>query len=332
MYFVFCCQVSIAIFDIFSYAIPSEWQVSTGDDTNSLDRSFRRCSYTPKSSLNMTECYTPGSLIVKAGVKETPKSTRGSSMFSPGEAFWNEAIQLADGLCAPGVDNCFEIVGDTDVAKDQVCLENSCNLQNTESKPRKMLDQSESRIENMQKGGPLGLVGLHAKDSVKEVSSLPVKHFDFSLDDTNLDENSPQQCRADELISVSHEAHRGYEFSSVKNKKMKNSKTFTVVGTAHTNEKTNEVKEKTSSRALCQKVNLQSQDNDSLTFNSPFIEDRRSIGTHPSNETSTPSSHVSLSDRLDLSRWLPSEICSIYRNKGISKLYHWQVCMIFMWK
>jgi len=48
----------------------------------------------------MFECYTPGSLTRKTSVRETPKSTRGSSSFSPGEAFWDVAIQLADGLCA----------------------------------------------------------------------------------------------------------------------------------------------------------------------------------------------------------------------------------------
>lgn len=299
--------------------MPSEWQVSTCDDTNAMDKSFRRCNYTPKSSVNKTECYTPGSLIVKACTKETPKSTRGSSMFSPGEAFWNEAIQVADGLCAPMTNNSFEITGETNAAGDQVYMKNSCNLQNNEGKPRKTLDQSEIRIENLEKVTPLALVGMHGKDSVKEVSSLPVKHFDFSFEDTNLDENSPQQCRAGDLISVADEAHRQLEVSSVNTKKVKFSKNFTTVRTAHTNEKMNEVQEKTSVPAVYKKVNLPSKDDDSLTSNSP--------ATHPSDETNTPSSNVSFIDRLDLNRWLPPEICSIYRKRGISKLYHWQVYM-----
>ncbi|KAI9097672.1 hypothetical protein K1719_025443 [Acacia pycnantha] len=291
--------------------------VYSGDDTNALDRSFRRCNYTPKSSVNTNKCFTPGSLVVKECVKETPKSTRGSSMFSPGEAFWDEAIQLADGLCAPRSYNSFEAGGHNNMAEDQVCEKNSCNLQNNDGKPSKILHQSQSRGENLEMGTSLGLVGMHGKDSVKKVSGLPVKHFDFSFEDTNLDENSPQQCGATSLISTTHEAHRQYEVSSDSTKGVNFTKNFTVVGTAHTDEIMNEVQEKASIHAVGKEVNLPSQHDDVLTSNS--------VRAHSSDETSTPSSNTLLNGRLDLNNWLPPEICSIYRKKGISKLYDWQV-------
>lgn len=265
----------------------SEWQVSGGSDTIALDSSFRKCSYTPKSSTNMAECYTPGSLIVKACVKETPKSTRGSSMFSPGEAFWNEAIQLADGLCVPMVNDSSKVIEESNVVEDQLKMERSCNLQNCDGKPRKIFDQSKSRIWNTEMSTPLGLVGLHTKDPMKEVSNLPVKHFDFSFEDSNLDENTQQNCSVDE--------------------------------------KKNVVQEKISVDALCKRVKLSSPDNVSMTSNSPLNNVWTAISTHASDEASTPSSGVPLNDHLDLNSWLPPEICSIYRKKGISKLYSWQV-------
>lgn len=73
------------------------------------------------------------------------------------------------------------------------------------------------------------------------------------------------------------------------------------------------------------KVDLTGKDNDSLASYSPVDEVMKLAGNHESNEASTPSSFVPLNDRLDLNSWLPPEICSIYRKKGISKLYPWQV-------
>ena len=65
-----------------------------------------------------------------------------------------------------------------------------------------MMDQSKNRIRNREMGAPLGLVGMHTKDSVKEASSLPVKHFDFSFEDNNLEENTLQDCRVGDSINV----------------------------------------------------------------------------------------------------------------------------------
>lgn len=277
--------------------------------------SIRKCGYTPKSSMNMAECYTPGSLIVKACVKETPKSTRGSSMFSPGEAFWNEAIQLVDGLCVPMGNDSSKVIEESNVAEDQLEMKNSCNLQNYDGKPRKILDQSKNRIWNREMSTPFGLAGMHTKDSMKESTSLPVKHFDFSFEDSNLDENTLQNCRVDDRVNVTCGAGKQHDSGSM---------------ASHTYEKMNAVQEKTIVDALVKRV---SQDNVSMTSNnssSPHNEVRTTISTHASDEASTPSSSVSLSDRLDLHSWLPPEICSIYRKKGISKLYNWQVHIHFM--
>lgn len=265
----------------------------------------------------MNTCFTPGSLVVKERVKETPKSTRGSSMFSPGEAFWDEAIQLADGLCAPRTCNSFEAGEHNNVAEDQVFEKSSCNLQNNEGKSSKILHQSQRRGENLERGTPLGLVGVHGKDSVKEGFGLPVKHFDFSFEDTNLDENSPQQRGAGNLVSITHEAHRQYEVGSVNSKSVNFTKNSSAVST-NADKTMNEVQEK-ASVYVRKKINSSSVHDDILTSNT--------ARAHSSDESGTPSSNMLLNGRLDLNRWLPPEICSIYRKKGISKLYDWQVCL-----
>lgn len=279
--------------------------MSDGGDTNAFDTSFRKCSYTPMS-MNMAECHTPGSLIVKACVKgTTPKSTRGSSMFSPGEAFWDEAIQLADGLAVPMGNDSSKVIEESNAVGDQVEMKNSCNLQNYDGKARKILDQSKNT----------GLAEMHTKDSTKEASSLPVKHFDFSYEDNNMGENTLQNCRVNNLVNVTCGAGKPYESTSV---------------ASHTYEQTNEMQEKVLVDELGKRVK---KNNFSMThnnFDSPNNEARTSISTHASLEATTPSSRVSLDNHLDLHIWLPPEICSIYRKKGISKLYNWQVGIHFI--
>lgn len=109
----------------------------------------------------MFECYTPGSLTRKAGVRETPKSTRGNSSISPGEAFWNDAIQVADGLCAQAA----EVIS---VADSPYHSKSSCNLRNAhgDGRSKEMLVEGN----HMDKAADSGPMGKHKKDLDKEVS------------------------------------------------------------------------------------------------------------------------------------------------------------------
>ena len=97
-------------------------------------QTLKTCSNTHKVSLDIVNCHTPGSLI-KSCVRQTPNSTRGSSLSSPGEAFWNDAIQLADGLCAQAADA-------TTASESQYHGENSCNMRNAhcDEKSKEMMD------------------------------------------------------------------------------------------------------------------------------------------------------------------------------------------------
>ncbi|QCD99446.1 helicase and polymerase-containing protein TEBICHI isoform X1 [Vigna unguiculata] len=282
-------------------------KVSDCGDTAAFETGFRKCSNTPKMSRNMAECYTPGSLIVKARVKETPKSVRGSSSFSPGEAFWNEAILLADSLCVPMGNDPSKAMWESNVVEDGPEMNNSCNLQNYDGKPRKILDQSKSRIWNMEAGTSFGLVGMHPKDSGKEASSLPVKHFDFSFEDNSLEENTMQNGHVGDQSNDTYMAGKQYGSGPT---------------TSHTYEEKNEVQEKT----LVNKLGKRNcHGNVSMTSNSPHNEVRTPISAHETDEANTPSTSVSFNDHFDLNSWLPPEICNIYRKKGISNLYNWQV-------
>lgn len=269
----------------------------------------------------MTELHTPGSLTVKVCVSETPKSIRGSSIFSPGEAFWNEAIQVADGLCAP------QAAEETHSAMGCHVL-NSCNLRNgvCNENSMKKWNEVEKTAWNMELS-VLGSLGKHAKDLDKEVSPLPVKHFDFSCEGKNLDESTSLHHGVDGSKCATHKGREQSECGSVNIKGPETSNILFRCGKAHSDEKLHEVQEMsnmTSTIAINKEAGgMSCPDNGDMTSNSPVNEIKKSV--HESDEASTPSSFVRLEDRTDLHSWLPSEICSIYIKRGISKLYPWQV-------
>lgn len=208
--------------------------VKVGSDPIELQGSLRKCNQTPKTN---------------ACAHETPRSMRGSSIFSPGEAFWNEAVQVADGLFAPNLSVL--------AAQGNNGDRNYCEMKNL-------------YIPKVGNNKP--------NDNDNEVSPLPVKHFDFLLEEKNTDESTQ---------------HRGNEQSDCGSVSYKGRQTA--------------------------KVGALSQYN----VNAP--ESRTLVSNNVCDEASTPSNFASLKDPLDLSNWLPSEICHIYKNKGISELYPWQV-------
>lgn len=307
-------------------------QVTDGNSPIELQPCLKKCGSTPKSSVNMTEFCTPGSLTVKACICETPKSRHGSSIFSPGEAFWNEAIQLADGLNVPMVNFSARATEETNVVKTQFHIMNSCNFRNGvgHNKSKQTLDEGENRARHMELSASLGSLVKHAKDLDKEVSLLPVKHFDFSCEDKNLDESSPPRHTVDGSECATHRGGEQSECGAIDHKGIETSNILIRCGKAQTNEEIHEVQGMTSVLAVTKgKVGISCPESDCMTSNSPVNEIKNSILKQESDEASTPSSFVLLEDRLDLNRWLPSEICSIYRKRGILKLYPWQVTLSF---
>lgn len=273
----------------------------------------------------MTECYTPGPLTVNAFAHETPNSMRGSSMFSPGESFWNEAIQVADGLFAPKTDE------QINAAKSEYEMKNSCNLRNAGCgfKLKEVLVDGDGTVEGMEIGVSSGSLGYRVKDS-DQVSPLPVKRFDFLFEEKNLDETNPPHCSADKLDVMDGEQSA---CGSVNHKVLKTTGIVIDYCKAQTNGGMSEVKDMNSIDAEAKReVDLLSQEKDNIKADSPDLGITKSIIACECDEASTPSSFEPLKDSLDLSKWLPSEICNIYRKKGISKLYSWQVSFNFLMK
>jgi DNA polymerase theta len=306
-------------------------QVSDGNSPIEFQPCLKKCSNTPKSSVNMTEFCTPGSSVVKGCACETPKSRHGSSLFSPGEAFWNEAIQLADGLCVPMVNFSAQATEETNIVKTQFHIMNSCNFRNGvgHNKSKGTLDEGENRARQMELSTSLGSLVKHTKDLDKEVSLLPVKHFDFSCEDKNLDESTPPRRAVDDSECATHIGGEQSECGAVDHKGIETSNIFIRCGKAQTDDEIRVLQEMTSVLAVTKgKVDILCPETDCMTSNSPVNEIKNSILKQKSDEASTPSSFVLLEDRLDLNRWLPPEICSIYRKKGILKLYPWQVTLI----
>ncbi|KAK9273993.1 hypothetical protein L1049_018807 [Liquidambar formosana] len=300
-----------------------EAKVTLGNDPIELQASLRKCNRTPKSAINMTEFYTPGPLAVNACARQTPQSLRRSTIFSPGEAFWNEAIQLADGLFASNDELSVKDAEEINIVKSQYEVKNSCNLRNGnyENKSRELLDEGDSRFQHLKISASLGSMGKHMKDLDKEVSPLPVKHFDFSHEDKNLDEKTPHHCSADNIKRVTHRGGELFECGSVNHKGPRPTNFLARCGKAQKNGEMHQVQGTSPIDAVTNsKVDLLNQENDSVTSNAPTKE-----ATCECNEASTPSSFAPVKDRLDLGNWLPSEICSIYRSRGISELYPWQV-------
>ncbi|KAM6544675.1 hypothetical protein CsatB_025411 [Cannabis sativa] len=275
---------------------------------------LKKCSNISKSSPDKIELHTPGSLTAKICFRETPKSACRSSLFSPGEAFWDEAIQLADGLCHPTVNFCAKAADEVGFAESRCCKKNSDNL-------IEKINEGASTAPSTSLQGLLGRPG----NELEEKSHFPVKHFDFLFDDKNLDGSIVRNGDTNN-IKVSHEGGVSSESSSdlIDHSCPKNDNNLNHHNTGERNKEICGEQEMTPIVAVAKKGNLLDRDDESMKYNSPIDGIRKSIGNSECGQD-TPSSIMPRKDWLDLNSWLPSEICSIYRKKGISKLYQWQV-------
>ncbi|XP_020536582.1 helicase and polymerase-containing protein TEBICHI isoform X2 [Jatropha curcas] len=299
-----CSEVNTD-FSIEKKAVNPAGGVIFGNDPTQLEASLRKCNRISKQTVDMIGCVTPGSSIVRTCVSQTPRSTRGSSMFSPGEAFWNEAIQIADGL--------FAEPGNHLAVSAEDITNGSCGDK------REILDKASIRGWQMGDVGSLELNGLHTRDSIKEVSPLPVKHLHFLFEDKNLDASSLSNNIDDSNV------HKGAEQSECGSVNIKSSQSgkISTYNKAQTKE---EIQQSASVHGVTKReANLSNQDTDSITSNSPVNEIRKFVPNIGDYEAGTPCTVVLLKDRLNLGDWLPPEICTIYKRKGILKLYPWQV-------
>ena len=106
-------------------------------------------------------------------------------MFSPGEAFWNEAIEMADGLFSRSDILSIQVAEETNDPKSQYEVKNSGNLgnKNVGDKLKEIPDECESRVKLKGTGASLESAMTQKKEIDREVCLLPVKHLDFSFED-----------------------------------------------------------------------------------------------------------------------------------------------------
>ncbi|KAK3016369.1 hypothetical protein RJ639_005362 [Escallonia herrerae] len=287
------------------------------NDLIKIQGSLRKCNKTSKASGDVTECETPDPLTSNIEAHVTPKSTRGSSMFSPGETFWNEAIQVADGLFAVNDNISAQVAEEMEVAKRQY-------------KSDEAICDGSSRVYDVEKNASLGLRMEDVKELDKEVSPLPVKHLDFSFEGKNSIEDTPSGCSANNTNHSILIDSKDTVWPTENNKTMGTDNILTRCNKAEMNRDLHELREMPSSSAIMKrKSDISNQDNNNSLSVTPDKENRNKTANPAYNEDSTPSSFALHQDRLDLSYWLPDKICSTYRKRGIAKLYPWQVdCLL----
>lgn len=286
------------------------WQEPIGDDPVEIPPSLKDSDKATVSTATTACCFTPGSLIVKSFSNKTPRSTCGSSMFSPGEGFWSEAIKLADGLNAP--------------VNGSVChtdTEGKSHLRSTnDDKKEGALHDSDSGV-HFTEMSKLVLGDKHSKELDKTGSPLPVKHFDFSFEDRNSDVVSGHHSNLDKKTAVNSIFSEESDCDLVGRRGLRTRSTLTRCTNAPQIEEVHEKQE----MAIAVHAMETKSDVFSRVTDTPVNVLRSLTGKHGNDETCTPSSFLQSKDWLDLSSWLPSEICKIYRKKGVQKLYQWQV-------
>lgn len=244
-------------------------------------------------------------------------------MFSPGEAFWNEAILVADGLFDSNDGLSFHVAENDEAIKVDYGTHNSNNVKNggRVGLLNSALDGVTGTVCDVGAGSAVGSMGMHVKDLNKEVSPFPVKHFDFNLEAKTFDKETPADAsdakpdiltsEQNTLASISQRSSQRYNVTPICPKDQTSGILYDAEGTTFKC-----INSKRSEEQL-------NQNSYNVASNTPNRDYNRVVANE-SKSNRTPASS-SIKDCLDLSNWLPLEICHIYNKKGISKLYPWQV-------
>ncbi|PKU62051.1 helicase and polymerase-containing protein TEBICHI isoform X1 [Dendrobium catenatum] len=315
-----------------------------------------RCSKTPDLTL------IKSGLTALASSVGTPKSASRSSRLSPGEEFWNEAIQVADGLIVP-VERLLanSLVSTSDgslktFVKDAL----SCVAhQNSEyiSKLEIVKEEAQNGVGiSFMKPNELITEEIKMPPAViqkNEVSPLPIRHFDFIHEENDTNKNFDKGF-LDRANSVSNAGAGLIVGDFINDKKLHDksceseayrkafdtnqnpSNAHLLDGKLHkpVPDASNSVGITGKSVSLGQVNGANPSCNDLSSIRSiSALQERidaemletRSNAQAYHEENNTPASSVPLRDYLQLSSWLPSELVGVYSKKGITKLYPWQV-------
>lgn len=327
---------------------------NTGSAIHGGGTSLRRCSATPNASVNKTgHCRVGMPFHNGTSIDETPKSAFRNSMFSPGEEFWCEAIQVADGLL-PAVTSLPEgmrLLESRTSDNKSLVDESSCSI------PQHQKDFPKS-VDGVLDTGTLGLKTclktfeepvLENNISLKvsqhnDASPLPVKHFDFSHEDslhrcvkektekTKTSVISDIQTAKDQYKKPTHDSNFQEHTENMKScldckesvdSSVNSDGSSLPTGKAYQIRADLTISEKKDGFTTQENVYPSDVGHDSASRE----EKEHNISTTggKNEAVGTPSSSVPPKYRLQLTNWLPSEVCNIYMRKGISELYPWQV-------
>ncbi|MCD9558469.1 hypothetical protein HAX54_015855 [Datura stramonium] len=295
-------------------------EITEGNTSGEARISLRKCKNLPV--IGSTESETPGSTSTKLGIGDTPKSTHGSSIFSPGETFWNEAIQVADGLFVGSDKFSFQAALESEALKTHNEVINSNCLGNGEcgTKSHKIFNKCIETASDAGAASAVGSLRKLGKDLGEEKSPMPVKHFDFASDEKNFDAVESHRSNMD-IQTLSGKKTGSQDHVSLRS--------YPVVNPCKAAQAKGNILEVHNTTPECpvSKGNKDVLIQDTAIMASTTPPEKLDCCTaySLSSKDNTPSSIGPLKNHLDLNHWLPSEICNIYRKKGVSKLYSWQV-------
>ncbi|EEC69123.1 hypothetical protein OsI_38041 [Oryza sativa Indica Group] len=279
------------------------------------------------------------------GAGETPMSVSTNSLISPGEEFWNAAIEFADGISAraekgPGRPECdADDKSSCAVALCSKILPRSGNggsdHENTVgSNETKQMDRSSYKEE------PVAANNHHVNSS-----PLPVKHLDFFHEDeiqvpglkieekggaVDLSPKSQMKNRENLTHSVDNVNKSTFDMH-IDSSATIHDECLSKLTTEGKNHPT-----RVGDSGSC----LTRRDLNQLIYSEDKLLTAYSDHGKPSKdctnkfasqemEANTPTSSVPQKDHSKLSSWLPPELCAIYMKKGIPELYPWQVeCLL----
>ncbi|KAF8666497.1 hypothetical protein HU200_053610 [Digitaria exilis] len=297
---------------------------------------LQRCSFTPSiTQKKIGFSLAPG---------ETPKSVSRNSLTSPGEDFWNAAMEFADGISAQADKvrgrTDFDAVEDKSSCAVAVCSKTLSRSGKDELNCMNTVGSNDTH----QLGKLSNEVELLAANSQHKISSpLPVKHLDFfHEDDIHV---SGVKCEE----KSSNEASYNVQKNNVRMKDsglQRNENRIDPVDAMKTSALDlhsdsadiihcqgvfkSTTKEKVhSTREGDKDFHHQSKSLAAYSNGSKAKKDFKSKFVSQEVEASTPTSSVPLKHYSKLSSWLPPELCAVYMRKGISELHPWQVeCLL----
>ncbi|XP_031490148.1 helicase and polymerase-containing protein TEBICHI isoform X2 [Nymphaea colorata] len=302
---------------------------------------LRRCSRIPSLTNEMNANPICNFLCNISNAHETSGCPKGTSIFSPGEEFWSEAIQLADDMLAPN-DNLLSCVHKgSKTSRERHDLKKLDHLNNTCYEEHSLKNNS-----NIWHGKPASAkrsfkhVEEHvsmrtcaiSEGFVEEKSPLPVRHFDFSNDENDFDRMLLPYDSADTPNSLILKANNALMSKSLHPDSSTGSSQVNMqCKSTHLHLVADPVISNNAGGTSIQVIETEifaDGENKPGKVPSPcsiVLAGKEVNGDPKSIEKcgidSSPSSAIILAD---VSAWVPSEVCTIYSRKGITKLYPWQ--------